>query len=95
MSPAPRAYAPEGNLEIFTQAADFSGYFNVFPDPDGVVRWMPLTIQCGEEQYPPLSLLCAWHHLGRPSKLIKVDAYGINGIKMGDFIIPTNEKGYS
>ena len=92
-SPAPRAYAPEGNLEIFTKVADFSGYFNVFPDPDGVVRWIPLTIQCDGEQFPPLSLLCAWLYRGRPSKMVKVDHYGITGIKMGDYLVPSNEKG--
>ena len=43
------AYAPEVNLPIINQAAASSGYFNVFPDLDGVVRWVPLIIKSGEE----------------------------------------------
>jgi adenylate cyclase len=90
---APVAYAPEGNLEAFTKATDFSGYFNVFPDKDGVVRWMPLAIQCNEELFPPLSLLCVWHYMGRPSRMVKVGPYGIKGIKMGERFIQTDETG--
>src|SRR5215510_9489670 len=38
-------YAPESNLESFTTVAASSGYFNLRPDQDGVVRWMPLAMQ--------------------------------------------------
>ena len=40
----------------------------MFPDRDGVVRWLPLVIRCGGETdiFPPLSIQCAWHFLGRP-----------------------------
>jgi adenylate cyclase len=44
-----KAYAPESNLEILTEAAAASGYFSLQSDQDGVVRWMPLMIQGGEE----------------------------------------------
>src|ERR671924_204707 len=37
-----KAYAPESNLEMFTESAASSGYFTTTSDPDGVVRWMPL-----------------------------------------------------
>ncbi|MEO6624036.1 MAG: CHASE2 domain-containing protein, partial [Burkholderiaceae bacterium] len=43
-----KAYAPQGNLPIFTSKAASSGYFSVTSDQDGVVRWMPLVIQSGE-----------------------------------------------
>jgi adenylate cyclase len=55
--PLMKADSPQGNLEIFTAAAASSGYFTVATDPDGVVRWMPLVIQDGEDLFPPLSLL--------------------------------------
>ena len=48
VAPALRAYAPESNLELLTEAAASSGYFTITSDPDGVVRWMPLVIQGGE-----------------------------------------------
>jgi adenylate cyclase len=87
------AYAPEPNLAILTEAAASSGYFNLRTDMDGVVRWMPLMIVGGEDLFPPLSVLCAWHYLGKPSLKVKIDPYGAVGVQMGDRFIPTDETG--
>ena len=88
-----RAYAPQSNLEIFTAAAASSGYFNLQPDQDGVVRWMPLMIQGGEDLFPPFALLTAWHYLGKPQLTVKVGRYGVDGIQLGKRFIPTDETG--
>jgi adenylate cyclase len=88
-----RAYAPESNLEIFTEAAASSGYFSLRTDEDGVVRWMPLIIQGGEDIFPPLAIWCAWHYLGKPQLVVKVGRYGVDGILIGDRLIPTDENG--
>jgi adenylate cyclase len=88
-----RAYAPETNLESLSAAAASAGYFSVTSDPDGVVRWMPLVIRGGEDLFPPLSVLCAWHYLGRPSLAVKAGPHGVDGIQMGDRFIPTDEHG--
>lgn len=88
-----KAYAPESNLEILTNAADSSGYFTLQSDEDGVLRWMPLAIQCGEDMFPPLAVLCAWHYLDQPQLMVKVGQYGIEEIQMGDRFIPTDEGG--
>jgi adenylate cyclase len=87
------AYAPEGNLETLSEAATASGYFNMLPDPDGVVRWMPLIIRCGEEIFAPLSVQTLWHFMGRPQLMVKVAAHGIEGIRMGNSFLPTDENG--
>ena len=87
------AYAPESNLEIFTKAAASSGYFSMKPDQDGVVRWMPLMIQSGEDVFPPLAVLCAWYYLGKPQLTVKVGRYGVEGLQMGKRLIPTDENG--
>jgi adenylate cyclase len=87
------AYAPESNLEIFTKAAASSGYFSLKSDEDGVVRWMPLVIQGGEDLFPPLAILCAWHYLGKPQLAVKVGRYGAEGILVGDRLIPTDGSG--
>jgi adenylate cyclase len=88
-----RAYAPKSNLEAFTASAASSGYFTTTSDPDGVVRWMPLMIQAGEDLFPPLAVLSAWHYLGRPRLAVKVGRYGVDGVQMGDRFIPTDERG--
>lgn len=89
----PKAYAPQGNLPMFTAAAPSSGYFSVGSDPDGVVRWMPLMIQGRDELFPPLSLLSSWHYLGRPELMVRVRAEGVEGVKIGDRFVPTDEAG--
>ena len=66
VEPFLRAQALQSNLEVFTAVAASSGYFSLQSDPDGVVRWMPLTIQGGEDVFPPLAIVCAWHYLGKP-----------------------------
>jgi adenylate cyclase len=89
----PRAYAPETNLPLLMDVAASSGYFNVRPDGDGIVRWMPLAIQAGDGLFPPLSLLAAWHFLDKPPLAVTVGRDGIDRIQMGDRVIPTNEAG--
>ena len=88
-----RAYAPESNLEIFTKSADASGHFTVTSDRDGVVRWMPLIIQGGEDIFPHLTVAVAWHYLDKPQMMVKVARYGVEGIQMGERFIPTDENG--
>ena len=88
-----RAYAPQDNLKMFTERAASSGYFSVASDRDGVVRWMPLVIQGGEDFYPPLALLSVWHYLGKPGLAVRAGAYGVEGIEIGDRLVPTDEAG--
>jgi adenylate cyclase len=92
-SPFTEAYAPEVNLKAFAESTDASGYFNMMADNDGVIRWMPLILECGEYIFPPLSIQCAWHFLGRPQMVVKVADIGVEGIRMGDRFLPTDEEG--
>jgi hypothetical protein len=78
---------------MFTEAAASSGYFNLGIDQDGVIRWMPLMIQGGEDLFPSLAVLCAWHYLGKPQLTVKVGRYGVERVQMGDRFIPTDEIG--
>jgi adenylate cyclase len=87
------AYIPEANIDILSQAASSSGHINIVPEEDGIIRWMPLVIKCGEDIYGPLSIQSVWNYLDRPQLIVKVADYGIEGIKMGEIFIPTNEEG--
>jgi adenylate cyclase len=88
------AYSPEVNIPILNQSADSSGYFNMFPDLDGAVRWIPLMIKCRQEiLLSPLSIQCVWHYLDRPPLILKMASYGVQGIQMGNISIPTDETG--
>ncbi len=92
-SPFIGAYAPQGNLPQFAAAASSSGHFSVASDADGVVRWMPLVVQAGEDLFPPLALLCAWHYLGRPRLSVHAGRYGVLGVQLGERFVPTDEDG--
>jgi adenylate cyclase len=88
------AYTPAANIDILSQAADSSGYFNMVPDKDGFVRWMPLVFKCGRDIYAPLSIQSVWHYLDQPQLMVKVAKdYGIQGIRMGERFVPTAEDG--
>ena len=87
------AYAPEPNLDILNRAAPSSGYFSLRPDPDGMLRWMPLAIRGGDDIFPPLAIMSAWHYLGKPRLALKVGVLGMAGVQMGDRFAPTDENG--
>ena len=87
------AFAPQTNIEILNRAAESSGYFNMVPDVDGIIRSLLLIVKCGEEIYAPLSIQTVWNYLGRPQLTVKVAMYGIRGIQMGKTFIPTDENG--
>ena len=92
-SPFTKAAVPVVNLELLTTAADSSGYFNIFPDPDGVVRRLPLAIQCGGDVYSPLAIQALWNALDRPPLSVIVSGYRVTGIKIGKMFIPTDPNG--
>ena len=92
-APFIKAYVPESNLEMLAEAAATAGYYSVKSDRDGVVRWMPLIIQGGEDIFPPLALSCVWCYLGKPQLTVEVAGYGVEGIRMGERFIPTDETG--
>jgi adenylate cyclase len=89
-----RAYAPQANLPLLAGTTDAAGYFNMIPDKDGVVRSMPLAIRCGKDIYSPLSIQSVWNYLDRPPLMLQAASYGIEGIRMGNLFIPTDENGH-
>jgi adenylate cyclase len=87
------ARTPQPNLSILAEAAASSGFFNMVPDPDGVVRWMPLVIKTGGDLYAPLPILSLWHYMDDPPLMVRVEEHGVEGIRMGPLFIPTDERG--
>ena len=90
--PLIRAVAPQSNIRVISEAADYSGYFNMYPDPDGVVRWMPGVLRFNEAYYAPLSLAATSAYLKAPLGL-EVAEYGVDQITLGKLNIPTDEFG--
>jgi len=76
-----------------TEAAAGSGYFNMVPDPDGSVRWLPMAIAYGPDIYAPLVLVTLRHYRGRPPLGITLGQAGVEEIRLGRQIIPVDRFG--
>jgi adenylate cyclase len=86
------AVAPQSNIPSISNSTDFSGFFNMFPDPDGVVRWLSSVIKLEDHRYAPLALQTLSAYLGEPLAL-NVAEYGIKSVQVGKTVIPTDERG--
>ena len=93
LDPYIHAYAPQPNIALLSTASDSSGFFNMLPDEDGAVRWIPLVIQCGPDTHAPLCVQTVWHYLDQPQLMVQVATHGIEGIRIGKRFIPTDENG--
>ena len=83
---------PQSNIEIISTATDYCGFFNMLPDKDGVVRWMPGVFKCMDTLYAPLSLITVSAYLESPISM-NIDEYGVERMQIGKLIVPTDELG--
>src|SRR5262249_52173709 len=89
-----QAYAPEPNIELLSSAAASSGYFSISQsDRDGVLRRMPMAIHAGDNLFPPLSVVAAWHYLDRPPLSLDIGAEGVDALRLGTRVVPTDAQG--
>jgi len=91
--PFHKAYAAESSIKILSDAAKSSGHFNFIPDDDGSMRRIPLVIKYQDRLFPHISLIILKEYLGSPNIALTIADYGMEEIKLGDLIIPTNELG--
>lgn len=91
--PLVAAQGAEVNLPEMTEAAAGGGYFNMVPDLDGIVRWLPLGVVYGPDVYAPLTLVALQHYLGRPPLSITLSQMGVEGIRLGPKEIPVDHFG--
>jgi adenylate cyclase len=87
-----QAFMPQSNIAILAGSTRYSGYFNMFPDRDGGVRWVPLVVRCQKQLYAPLSVQAVRAYTGR-SPTVLIAEYGIQKIAIGKLGTPTDEDG--
>ena len=92
-SPLVEAFAVVPNIPSLSEAAQNSGYFNAFPDSDGVIRWSPLVIKFGRDYYPSLAISPMLQYMDWPMLVLNLAEYGVEGIKLDKLEIPTDESG--
>ncbi|HSR14017.1 MAG TPA: adenylate/guanylate cyclase domain-containing protein, partial [Thermodesulfobacteriota bacterium] len=83
----------EVNIPALARSARGEGYFNIFPDADGTVRWVPLVVRYRDRYYPALSLAVLQKYLGDPPLALRVADFGVDQVRLGEVSIPVNEEG--
>lgn len=81
------------NIKQITDAAVYTGYFNMYPDDDGMMRNMTNVIGFNGKYFPSLSLqlLRGWY--GDEQMKMEVEEYGVKGFHVGPKFIPSDEHG--
>lgn len=93
--PVPKSKGVKGNIPSIIQAAKAIGFFNMVPDPDGVVRAVPMAMALGEDLVAPLAIQTLRFAGQNPSWLIlDLEPYGVAGIHWEGGWIPTSEEGF-
>ena len=87
-----RAEQATCNLSLFNQASDRSGFFNVSPDQDGILRHVPLVIRYNGQHYPSLALSAVMKDLGIDNLHVR-RSWLQNWLQMGDRSIPIDLSG--
>lgn len=60
------------NLSKLTEAASLSGFLNIFPDDDGVIRSAPLVMEFNQQLYPSLALQAVRQYLDEANQPINL-----------------------
>lgn len=81
------------NLKVLTEAAPLSGFFNVSPDPDGIIRRVPLLMEYHQKFYPSLSLAVLARAFGLKQFILKTSSGGVESIRWGNTTIPVDGRG--
>jgi len=84
------------NLPSFAMHAKNFGYYNVLPDPDGVVRREPVIVGFQGSFYPALDIASALAFTNRPLEEVRVffNPNGLERIDFGPIAIPTDPEGF-
>ncbi|MBA4416680.1 MAG: metal-dependent phosphohydrolase [Syntrophus sp. (in: bacteria)] len=81
------------NLRSLAENVTSSGFFNVTPDADGVLRRVPLLIEYKERLYPSLALATLIQSQGIKQVFLKEAQGGIEYLRLDNTVIPLDGKG--
>jgi len=87
------AQGVETNLPEITGAAAGGGYFNMVPDPDGTVRWLPLALSYGPDIFAPLTMVALQHYRDQVPLGITLSNLGVREVRLGRERIPVDRFG--
>jgi adenylate cyclase len=88
-----RARGAACNLQSLSRAAGGSGFFNIAPDPDGIMRRVPLIIEYKDKLYPSLALATLMRALAINEAVLKTGRSGEDSLILDKTAIPLTSKG--
>ncbi|HSG46464.1 MAG TPA: CHASE2 domain-containing protein, partial [Longimicrobiales bacterium] len=80
------------NIPILAKAARSSGFFNITPDPDGVLRRVPLVIRHGDALYPSLALAVYLKARGG-DVVLDTGPEGVEALRLDGRTLPLDRRG--
>ena len=81
------------NIRSLTDAAKYTGYFNIFPDDDGVIRRFVNVVKFNNKLFPSAVIQMLRVYYDDKNAELHFEDYGVSGIKVGPRVIPTDEYG--
>jgi adenylate cyclase len=96
--PSPSAWVPSfksliTNTPVLDKFAAGHGIFSLVPEPDGIVRRIPMVFKFKERLYPSLTLEMLRVAFGRSTVGIRSNHLGITEVPIGRFKMPTDNLG--
>jgi serine phosphatase RsbU (regulator of sigma subunit)/CHASE2 domain-containing sensor protein len=89
---------PGGNgivapLPIFARVIRHSGFVNVQPDDDGIIRRIPLLMRFEDRIYPSLALSTVMQAVNAQKAFLKVSTLGTESLRVNNTVIPVDASG--
>ena len=81
------------NIPIIQNASRTSGFINVWPDSDGVIRSVPLAVTYNSKVYPSLALEIVRMVSQEENITVNYDELGVTSISLAELDIPTDIQG--
>lgn len=80
-------------LSVFAKAVRSSGFVNVRPDDDGIIRRIPLLMRFGDKIYPSLALATVMQAADEQKVFLKITRLGAESLRVKDTVIPVDASG--
>ena len=87
-----RAYDVTCNIPILARSAQSSGFVNISPDNDGILRRAPLLTEYNGRLYPSLALATLMQVRGVHQIVLNATAGGLESIVLGGTVIPVDSR---
>jgi adenylate cyclase len=81
------------SIPMIATAAKKGGFINVYADPDGIIRRVPILMRYKDNLYPSLAFEAVNLYLLNKIQLVTGEyrnTYELEGVKLGDYTIPTD-----